>query len=259
MMLVRGVGLLGLLSGLACAHEPARTKAPWDLPDPPGADRRIVTDARARATSEPATATSEPATSDATATPDHAEAGPSARTTDPWRGRVVVVGHSAARFAFTIPAGLAPLRGVTPPADARQRTELASQGPDGVGIADGKHVAVDSIVVFSDPEGIGADFLHLSPADRQQVAARYGDAMRERFPDAGQPQIVRAGSHLALRVELPRVDMPNRPARRGRHFLVFDHRATASVDCLWTAAHAARMASACDAIAAELERRRSHR
>jgi hypothetical protein len=50
------------------------------------------------------------------------------------------------------------------------------------------------------------------------------------------------------------VVMPDRPVRHGRHYLVFDHAVTASVDCLWTEAEAVRMSTACDAVANSLER-----
>ena len=181
---------------------------------------------------------------------------PDQQAPDPgrWRGRLVRAGHAAARFEFSIPAGLAPLRGVTPPTDAAEKIEFASQGPDGVGIADGAGIALNSIVVFSDPEGVGVDFVGLDRVRREQLAALYGDGIRERFPGASAPQIVTLRSHDALRIELPRVVMPDRPVRRGRHYLVFDHEVTASVDCLWTEAEAARMASACDAVAGELVR-----
>jgi hypothetical protein len=143
---------------------------------------------------------------------------------------------------------------VTPPADPAEKIEFASEGPGGVGIADRAGVALNSIVVFSDPEGVGVDFVGLNRARREQLAATYSDGVRERFPGASAAQIVTLRSHLGLRLELPRVVMPDRPVRHGRHYLVFDQEATASVDCLWTDAEAARMASACDAVAGQLER-----
>lgn len=173
---------------------------------------------------------------------------------DRWNGRIVRAGHASARFQFAIPAGLAPLRGVTPPSSPSEKLEFASAGPDGVGIADGAHVALNSIVVFSDPDGLGADFAHLDRDRRQEVAAQYGDLLRSRFAGASPARIVTLGRHLALRIELPRVEMPDRPVRRGRHYLIFDDEATASVDCLWTEAEAARMVHACDAIASQLQR-----
>lgn len=53
--------------------------------------------------------------------------------------------------------------------------------------------------------------------------------------------------------------MVGRPVRRGRHDLVFDEVATASVDCLWPDAEATRMTRACDAVVAELKRVRTGR
>lgn len=173
---------------------------------------------------------------------------------DRWRGRVVVAGHAAARFKFAIPAGLAPLRGVTPETDPKAEIELARQGPDGVGIADGSRNALNSIVVFSDPAGLGVVFETLDDAARQKLALRYVEALRENVPDAQAAQILEIGTHLALRIELPRVDMQGRPLRAGRHYLVFDKAATASIDCLWTYGEAARMTSACEAVVTSLER-----
>lgn len=173
---------------------------------------------------------------------------------DPWRGYRVHVGHADARFVFSIPAGLAPLRGVTPPKDRSEQLELASQGADGVGLVAPGQIALNSIVVFSDPEGVGRDVSAMSRAGQQQIANLYGEGVRGRYPGASAPAIVTVGKHLALRFELPRVAMANRPLRHGRHYLLFDELATASVDCLWTDAEAARMANACDAVARELQR-----
>lgn len=173
---------------------------------------------------------------------------------DPWSGRVVVVGHAAARFQFPIPAGLAPLRGVTPPADPKARLDLAHQGADGVGIADGATIALSSIVVFSDPAGLGVDFASLAPADRERLASRYLELVRTNMPDAGDVRILQVGAHLALQIDLPRVELPGRPLRQGRHYLLFDGTATASIDCLWIASETARMVAACDQVAATLQR-----
>ena len=173
---------------------------------------------------------------------------------NPWSGRVVVAGHAAARFRFLIPSGLAPLRGITPPPDRNAAIEFQSQGPDGVGIADGSRNAMNSIAVFSDPAGLGVVFDTLDETARQKLAARYVEAMREAIPDAQTADIIKVGTHLALRINLPRVAMEGRPLRRGRHYLLFDQAATASIDCLWTDAEAARMTSACEAVATGLER-----
>ena len=173
---------------------------------------------------------------------------------DLWRGRVVVAGHAAARFKFAIPAGLAPLRGVTPQTDPKAVIELAEQGPDGVGIADGSRNALNSIVVFSDPAGLGVVFDTLDDAARKKLAFRYVEALRGNVADAQAAQILQIGTHLALRIELPRVVMQGRPLRAGRHYLVFDKAATASIDCLWTDEEAARMTSACEAVVMSLER-----
>lgn len=173
---------------------------------------------------------------------------------DPWRGRVARAGHPDARFSFSIPAGLAPLRGVTLPADPNAQVELAHQGPDGVGLADGSSLALNSIVVFSDPAGLGVAFEPLAPDARQELAARYVAILRQGIPDAQDLRILQVGAHLALQIELPRVVMKGRPERRGRHYLVFNQSATASVDCLWTDEHATQMSAACHAVAASLER-----
>ena len=177
-----------------------------------------------------------------------------APTIDPWAGRVVVAGHPAARFKFSIPRGLAPLRGVTPLPAPQTAIELASQGPDGVGIADGSPTALNSIVVFSDPAGLGVAFDTLDDTARKKLASQYVEAMRETIPDAQAAAVIKVGTHLALRIDLPRVVMAGRPMRRGRHYLLFDQAATAAIDCLWTDAEVARMASACDAVAAGLAR-----
>ena len=172
-----------------------------------------------------------------------------------WNDRVVVAGHASARFRFSIPAGLVPLRGVAdPPEDPREAIELASAGPEGVGVADGATVALNSILVFSDPLGVGEVFTTLDDAAQDAIAARYATVLRATLPDAQDPVILQIGGHLALRIELPRVAMEGRPVRHGRHYLIFDELATASVDCLWTEAEAVRMAAACDAVAAGLER-----
>jgi hypothetical protein len=173
---------------------------------------------------------------------------------DPWAGRVVVVGHAAARFQFPIPAGLAPLRGVTPPADPKDRLELAQQGADGVGIPNGATIALSSIVVFSDPAGLGLAFETLAPADRERLASRYLAFVRNAMPDAQDVRILQVGAHQALQIDLPRVELPGRPLRQGRHYLLFDGAATASIDCLWLPSDAARMAAACDQVAAAMQR-----
>jgi hypothetical protein len=173
---------------------------------------------------------------------------------DRWSGRVVVIGHAAARFQFPIPAGLAPLRGVTPPADPKEQLELANQGADGVGIPNGATIALSSIVLFSDPAGLGVAFESLDPAGRERLAARYLEAVQTAMPDAKEVHVLQVGSHLALQIDLPRVEIPGRPLRQGRHYLVFDGTATASVDCLWIESDAARMVTACDQVAATMKR-----
>ncbi len=173
---------------------------------------------------------------------------------DPWRGRVVVAGDAAARFKFSIPAGLVPLRGVTSHTGLKTEIELPGDVAAGVGIADGSLTALNSIVMFSDPAGLGVAFDDLDDAARQKLALRYVELLRETIPDAQDAQILEIGTHVALRFELPRVVMQGRPQRQGRHYLVFDKAATASVDCLWTEEEAARMASACDAVVTSLER-----
>lgn len=225
----------------AWAHQGPRSGPAAQGDRPP--DERTAAAAPARAER---TAAAAPARADRTADP--------ATPGDRWSGRIVRAGHASARFQFAIPAGLAPLRGVAPPSSPSEKLEFASAGPEGVGIADGAHIALNSIVVFSDPDGLGVDFAHLDRDRRQEIAAQYGDLLRSRFAGASPARIVTLRRHLALRIELPRVEMPDRPVRRGRHYLIFDDGATASVDCLWTAVEAARMAQACDAIASQLQR-----
>ena len=179
---------------------------------------------------------------------------PETTATGTGTGRFGVAGHAAARFRFPIPQGLGPLAGVTPPSDPHQLIDFSSQRPAGVGIPDGQGVAVNSIVVFSDPEGVGPDVTTLSVSQLAEIRSAYLAFLRERIPSAGDLELVRVGGRLAFRVELPHVEMPDRPVRSGRHYLVFDQVATASVDCLWIAAEAPRMTQACDTIAAGLVR-----
>jgi hypothetical protein len=169
-------------------------------------------------------------------------------------GHVLVAGHAAARYAFVVPTGLARLRGVTA-ADGESPEELSAQGPDGVGLPGPHPIALDSIVVFSDPLGVGVDMGTASPAARAEIVDRYHAFLRERFPSASTARLTTIGPHTAIRIDLPRVEMPDRPLRSGRHYLVLDGTVTVSVDCVWTAEHAERIAAACDAVAASLRRR----
>lgn len=167
-------------------------------------------------------------------------------------GPTLVAGHADARYELAIPPGLTRLRGVL--AGDHDPRELSAAGPDGVGLRADTEVWLDVIVVFSDPMGLGPDMGAIAPADRDTLVAMYGEGIRERFPSATAPRLVSIGAHTAARIELPRVEMPDRPVRSGRHYLVLDGGVTVSVDCMWTETNAERMAAACDAVAASLRR-----
>jgi hypothetical protein len=166
----------------------------------------------------------------------------------------LVAGHADARYAFVIPSGLSRLRGVTaqPGEDPR---ELSLAGPDGVGMPTVTAVSLDSIVVFSDPLGLGVDVGAITPAERDRLVTMYGEYLRQRFPSAKPARPTTIGPHAAIRVDLPRVELVDRPVRGGRHYLILDGGVTVSVDCVWTDEHAEHMAAACDAVAASLRRR----
>lgn len=164
----------------------------------------------------------------------------------------LVAGHADARYEFAVPAGLLRLRGAAPDVDPR---ELSFYGADGIGNPTRGTVSLDSIVVFSDPEGLGADLQAIAPAARDQLLTKYSEFVQERFPSATTPRLVSVGAHTALRIDLPRVEMPDRPVRSGRHYLVLDGVVTVSVDCLWAKASAEQMSAACDAVAASLRRK----
>ncbi len=171
------------------------------------------------------------------------------RSTEP----TLVAGHADARYAFVVPSGLSRLRGVVaqPGDDPR---ELSLVGPDGVGLPTVTALSLDSVVVFSDPLGLGVDVGDISPAERDRLVALYGEYLRQRFPSATAARQTTIGPHAAVRVDLPQVEMADRPVRSGRHYLILDGAVTVSVDCVWTDEHAERMAAACDAVAASLRR-----
>ncbi|MBP6633227.1 MAG: hypothetical protein KA297_27660 [Kofleriaceae bacterium] len=170
-----------------------------------------------------------------------------------WAGRSVEAGHRAARVRFKIPAGLAPLQGVSNPNPA-MLYEFSDQSPAGVGVADGADRAMNSIVVYSDPEGLGVTIATRAEAASAPQVSGYLAMVRKRFEGASEGEVVEVGGRPALRIDLPHVPLPNRPVRHGRHYLLFDQAATISVDCLWLTAEATRMSAACDEVAAGLTR-----
>jgi hypothetical protein len=193
---------------------------------------------------------------DAEADPSyHAAAGKRAAAAEAVDTSTLIAGHHAARYQLAVPAGLRRLRGVLAhhAEDARQ---LSDQGPDGVGLPSPHDMSFDSIVVFSDPLGLGVDARTVPAAQLDDIVAQYGEIVRARVPSAASPKLAKIGPHAAIRVELPRVEMPDRPVRAGRHYLVLDGSVTVAVDCLWTKVNAERMAAACDAVAASLRRHR---
>jgi hypothetical protein len=167
---------------------------------------------------------------------------------------LLIAGHAQARYSFVVPEGLGRLRGLLV-GEGESQQELNAAGPDGVGIAGQTPIAFDSVAVFSDPLGLGVDMGAVSPALKAEMFAQYEAFMSERFPSATEAREVRIGPHVALRIDLPRVEMRDRPLRSGRHYLVLDGAVTVSVDCLWTAANAERMSAACDAVTSSLRRR----
>lgn len=184
--------------------------------------------------------------------PEPASSGGAVRVNGP-TGRIYVAGHVDARYEFVAPAALGRLRGVALQEGDDPR-ELDHYGPDGVGIPGQEPVALDGVLVFSDPLGLGVDMTAAPAEARDALASQYAEFIQERFPSASPPRYTKLGPYLAIRFELPRVEMPDRPVRSGRHYLVFDGVATVSVDCLWTKTNAERMSKACDDIAASLRR-----
>jgi hypothetical protein len=209
----------------------------------------VVTAAACGGTSKPAAAPFEDdlAVTDNTVDAPVAEA---ARVTAP-TGTTLIAGHKNARYEFTVPPGLARLTGVALQEGDDPR-ELSLAGPDGVGIPDPSPFALDGVLVFSDPLGLGVDLTAVTPEARAAIVSKYTEFIQERFPSASPPRYMKIGSHMAFRYELPRVEMPDRPVRAGRHYLVLDGIVTVSVDCLWREANAAPMSTACDAVAASL-------
>ncbi len=175
-----------------------------------------------------------------------------ARTARAAAAPTLVAGHADARYEFVIPPGLRRLRGVL--AEGHDPRELSAAGPDGVGLPRGGAVWLDVIVVFSDPLGLGLDPSAIAAAERERIVSMYGEGIRERYPSARPARLVSIDGQLAIHIELPRVEMPDRPVRSGRHYLILDGGATASVDCLWTKANAEQMSAACNALAASVRR-----
>lgn len=203
----------------------------------------------------PSAPAAESAAVDDLVTPSEAERTASAAPADTARpmGPTLVAGHADARYEFTIPRGLSRLRGMLakPGEDPR---ELSEAGPDGVGLPSFTSVSYDSIGVFSDPRGLGVDMGAVPAAERDRIVKIYGEVMLQRFPSATAPLHTSIGPHAAIRIDVPRIEMPDRPVRSGRHYLILDGRVTVSVDCLWTEANAAQMSEACDAVASSLRR-----
>jgi hypothetical protein len=224
--------LLSLAVGAACGgkSEPATTPAPA-----PGENDLVTADEAASADEFTAT-----------------RAADAHEMVDDSRPRLVG-GHVDARYEFSVPPGLVRLRGILPkPGD--DPAELSAAGPDGVGMPGQSPIAFDAIGVFSDPRGLGPDVSALPPADRDRLIGIYGDLLRERFPSATAPKLTTIGAHSAIRIDMPRIEMPDRPVRAGRHYLVLDGVATVSVDCMWTPENAERMSKGCDDVAASLRR-----
>lgn len=176
----------------------------------------------------------------------HAEARP--------EGAVMVAGHAAARYELVIPAGLVRLGGMI--SEGHEQAEVDAAGPVAVGMPGQVPIAFDAIAVFSDPLGLGIDMITAPAEERADMVRRYDQLMHGRFPSALPARLVRVGAFTAIRIDMPRVEMRDRPVRAGRHYLLLDGTATASVDCLWTKENAERMAAACDAVTSSLRRRR---
>lgn len=161
----------------------------------------------------------------------------------------LVAGHRDARYEFVVPPGFRSgmrVKGGDP-------RELSEAGADGIG-PDDDPVGLNSIVLFSDPLGLGVDWQTASAATRAKLLTAYGDLIRQRFRSASSAREVQVGPHRAIHVELSDVELSGRAPRRGRHYMVLDRSVTVSVDCLWTEAYAERMSAACDAVAASLWR-----
>ena len=80
--------------------------------------------------------------------------------------------------------------------------------------------------------------------------SRYSAVLREAIASATEGVVEPLGDRLAIRVDLPVVELPNRPPRAGRHFLVFVGTGTVSVDCIWEPEKAALVEAACATVAA---------
>lgn len=253
----KGVGGLTVSAG-----EPRYTGAGWGAKGRAAAWLVLTAAAACGAQSPPPSApTGESDEVDDLVTPE--EADPTARVAaasastraPPMRrsGRILIAGHDDARYELVVPPGLSQLKAVAMQEGDDPR-ELAASGPVGVGPPTANGLSLDSIMVFSDPLGLGVDMGAVPAEARDRLVTLYGEGLRERIPAARDPQLTSIGPHTAIRIEFPRVEMRNRPARKGRHYLILDGVATVSVDCLWTSANAEQMSKACDAVAASLRR-----
>ena len=97
------------------------------------------------------------------------------------------------------------------------------------------------------------DLASLNPEQSAELLGKYVGFLKQNIPSASQEKITDVGPRKAIVVELPSVEMPNRPLRSGMHYLVFDGLTTVSVDCLWTSDHAAKAEAACKAVASNLK------
>ncbi len=188
--------------------------------------------------------------------PKTASARSTARPTNlhQWAGKSVVAGQEGARFSFSLPDGLEPLEDMTP-LDRQGDTVVFDPTSAGtVGKYENGYVAFNTIDVYSDPAGLGVDYLTLPKEHQEGLRSRYERLMKERYRDAGPVQVVEVGGRTAFRLDLRIVRTDDLPLRAGRHYLLIDGGATASVDCLWVPSDIVQMGAACDMIAQELKR-----
>ncbi len=157
------------------------------------------------------------------------------------------VGHADLRVQFAIPEGTRLLQGVA--MTSEDMAVFGNQGAGGVGAFEDGEAALSSVVVFSDPAGLGVDFGALEAEKQAVLAGRYSAVLREAIASATEGVVEPLGDRLAIRVDLPVVELPNRPTRTGRHFLVFVGTGTVSVDCIWEPEKAALVEAACATIA----------
>lgn len=171
--------------------------------------------------------------------------------TVPPGGRWAIAGARGARYRFPIPTGFSPLGEIRDPFGI-DPVELDEAGSSGVALPSPTALKPSSVVVFSDPLGLGFDAARQPIPDA--LVGLLDRFMKDRFAQASTPTLVAIGPWRAFRTDLGEVVIPDRPVRAGRSYLILDGTVTATVDCLWLPADAAVVAAACDLVAARLER-----